>query len=73
MISLPPDLRRLLDESGFAWSIEEGSRHRKLVVAGRVISILPKSNQNMRNGSWRTHRNSMAHIKRELRKLELYP
>ena len=73
MISLPPDMKRLLDESGFAWTIEEGARHRKVIVAGRVITILPKSNGHVRRTTWRTHRNAMGHIRRELRKLEPWP
>ncbi|HEV8503653.1 MAG TPA: hypothetical protein VGR63_18930 [Casimicrobiaceae bacterium] len=66
---LPPDLRRLLDGCGLPWRIEEGARHRKVIVDGRFISILPKSNSNLRNGTWRTHRNSMAHIRRGIREV----
>ena len=73
VINLPPDMKRLLDGSGFDWRIEEGARHRKVIVAGRVITILPKSNHELRNGTWRTHRNAMGHIKRALRDLEPYP
>ena len=66
---LPPDLRHLLDGSGLSWRIEEGGRHRKVIVGDLMISILPKSNSNLKNnGRGRTHRNSMAHIRQGIRK-----
>ena len=66
---LPPDLRQLLDGSGLPWRIEEGSRHRKVIVADRTISILPKSDVSLRRGTWRAHRNSIAHIRRGIREV----
>ncbi len=64
---LPPDIRQLLDACGLPWRIEEGGRHRKVIVADHMVSILPKSNVNLRGGSKRTRCNSLAHIRRGIR------
>ena len=66
---LPPDVKEVLDASGLPWRIEEGSRHRKVFVADRLISILPKSNAALRRGTGRTRQNSLAHIRQGIRKV----
>ena len=69
MISLPSDMRRLLEESEVDWRIETGTRHFKLIVNGEFVTILPKSSK-VRNSTWRAHLNAMSHIKRAIRKRE---
>jgi hypothetical protein len=66
-ISLPTDMRRLLDDSGVDWRIDTGTRHYKLIVNDEFVTILPKSNK-VRNSTWRAHLNAMSHIKRAIRK-----
>ena len=65
---LPHDLRCLLDSSGLPWRIEDGGRHRKVVVADRVVTILPMSNVALRRGAGRTRQNSLAFIRAGIRK-----
>ena len=69
MITMPTDMRRLLDECGLEWRIDTGSRHYKLIVDDEFVTILPKSNK-VRNSTWRAHLNAMSHIKRAIRKRE---
>jgi hypothetical protein len=61
-------MRQLLDESGLPWRIEEGSRHRKVIVAERVLTILPKSPVHIRRQG-APHMNAMGHIRRGLKEL----
>jgi hypothetical protein len=67
---LPPEVRHVLDACGLPWRIEEGGRHRKVIVDGRFISILPKSNAALRSGTGRTRQNSLAHIRQGIRKVK---
>ena len=68
-ITMPTDMRRLLDESDVKWWVETGSRHYRLFVEGECVTILPKSKK-VRNSTWRAHMNAMSHIKRAIRKRE---
>lgn len=43
MRPLAPYLRELLEASGLEWRVEQGSRHRKVFVAGRMVLALPLS------------------------------
>lgn len=38
---LHPKVREVLDEIGLPWSVEPGTKHDKLLVEGRVVTILP--------------------------------
>jgi hypothetical protein len=37
------ELKPLLDQTGMEWRIEEGSRHHKVFLAGRMILVLPRT------------------------------
>lgn len=43
-MKLPPELERMLNESGKPWCIVNGKRHRKLFFGDRMamIAVLPK-------------------------------
>lgn len=43
MNRLPPELERALNESGFPWELEQGSKHNKLRMAGRLVTVLPRN------------------------------
>jgi hypothetical protein len=62
-------MQRLLDASGLPWWLEIGTRHNKLMVADRMITILPKSAHSVKRVG-RKHLNTLAHIRRGLRELE---
>ena len=41
-VKFAPELEKALDETGLDWHIEPGSKHFKLRLAGRMISIIPQ-------------------------------
>lgn len=61
---IEPAVRRVLDESGRPWSLEWGRRHRKLVVDGRVVAVVPRC---VREGHPRSSLNLLATVRRFLR------
>jgi hypothetical protein len=66
---LPPELRQVLDGSGLPWWIEQGGRHRKVIVDGYFVAILPMSNVSLRGGSPRTRKNALAFIRQGIRRV----
>jgi hypothetical protein len=67
---LPPDLRQVLDGCGLPWWIEVGGRHRKVIVDGYFVAILPKSNVALRSGTPRTRKNALAFIRQGIRRVQ---
>lgn len=61
---LPPEMLAALEATGLPWALEQGSRHRKLRVAGRFIAILPSGKCHAND---RATRNVIAHIRRAAR------
>ena len=50
-MKVPPQLEAALNESGFPWEVQVGKKHRKIRMAGRLVTILPhgpKQEANMR-------------------------
>jgi hypothetical protein len=58
---IPKEVEQALEETGLPWEIEEGSRHRKIKVAGRLVGILPHK---ARGQGGRGQRNVIAQIRR---------
>lgn len=61
MCRLPPKVQAALDETGRPWTVEHGSKHRKIKVAGRLVGILPLGRH--RNPD-RAEKNIIAQIRR---------
>ena len=40
-MKIPAELREALDKTGLPWSIEEGSKHRKVKMGGMLVGVLP--------------------------------
>lgn len=40
---LDPAIRKMLDEAGVDWHLENGGKHVKLFIAGRMCAVLPMS------------------------------
>jgi hypothetical protein len=38
---LPPKIQAALDETGLPYEVENGNRHRKIRLAGRMVGIIP--------------------------------
>lgn len=64
MTRLPLEIRQALDATGRAWQIVPGSKHKKVLVDGHLVCILPRR-RNCDKGSWG---NIVAQIKRHPRK-----
>lgn len=62
---LPAQIEAALEQSGLPWSIETGSKHRKLRVAGRLAGILPRGGHNEKDQ--RTVLNTVSQIRRVAR------
>lgn len=41
-VKFDPKLKAALNETGLPWTIEPGSKHFKLRLAGRLVSIIPQ-------------------------------
>lgn len=69
-MKLAAPLRAALDETGLPWSLNKGGRHYKLVLAGRLVGVVPFGVMNERD---RATRNTIAQIKRAARQLQGEP
>ena len=58
---IDPKIKDTLDRCGAPFSLEQGTRHIKVVVGGRIAGILPKKGG---GGKGRAALNTMAQIKR---------
>ena len=67
MCRLPDKVRIALDETGLPWAIENGTRHQKIKLKGRLVGILPHGSGSSANP--RTIKNSVAQIKRAAQEL----
>lgn len=61
------DIEELLNSSGVPWHVKEGRRHLHVVVAGRLVGVLPKGHQSQWDTNGRGHRNVVAQIRRAIR------
>jgi len=67
--ALSREVRDLLEASGLQWSLENGKRHPKLFVAGRLVLVLPRSGRTgLTNG-----RNQIAAVRRAIKQLGEQP
>lgn len=61
---IPRDVRKMLDHSGVDWSIERGTKHRKLMIEG--VFVCPLSGTEMKA---RTLKNFRSRIRRHLKRI----
>ena len=67
-MTLPSDLRAMLDASGVPWQLKQGGRHVKVYVNGRFVAILPNGGtRSSAENPGRAHLNIRAAIKRAIR------
>lgn len=64
MRPLAPYLRDLLEASGLEWTVETGSRHRKVRLQGRLVLVVPLTEK---RSSWQQQRNAVAALRRAIR------
>ena len=67
-MKIPEALRSELDNCGYPWDIENGKKHQKVRVAGRLAAILPHGKQS--NRTLVPLKNTIAQVRRIVRELE---
>jgi hypothetical protein len=68
---VPSRLREILDDSGLEWQLKDGGRHMKLIICGKLITVMPKSRtRNTDNMVGRAHLNVLAAARRTIRALK---
>lgn len=60
-MKLPAEVREALEAKGRPWLIEEGRRHQKIKIDGRLVGILPKKPV---GSGGRAQKNVIAQIRR---------
>lgn len=40
-MKVPPELAKALDATGFPWEVENSKKHRKIRLAGRLVTVIP--------------------------------
>lgn len=65
---LPDELLFILRSSGLPWKVEQGSRHQKIVLAGRLVGIWPNTYRH-RNSPGRAYQNLRAQLRRAVKEL----
>lgn len=68
-MKVPPELEAALNESGFPWEVQVGKKHRKIRMAGRLVTVIPHGPKQEANKRvvLNTIRN-VRHMAAELRK-----
>ena len=66
MISMPDDLRKLIEGSPIPCRIVAGSKHYKIYVADRMVTVLPKAKA-ARSYQGRAHINALANVRRAIK------
>lgn len=61
-MKIPKPVRAALEAKGRPWVIEEGTRHQKIKIEGRLVGILPKGRNTERDP--RAQKNIIAQIRR---------
>ena len=59
------EIVELLKTSGVPWEIKNGSRHRKIVVGGKLVGILPHGKVR-EHISYRSQKNIVAQVRRAI-------
>lgn len=63
------EIEALLAETGLAWSLQDGAKHIKIILAGRLAGILPRCG---RSNTQRAMLNTRAQIKRIAREMSAH-
>ena len=58
-----PELEAMLKGSGLEWELRRGKRHAKLIVAGRLVQVLPYGSTRL-SAKCRHHLNCVANVRR---------
>lgn len=62
---LPPRIEEALNATGRPWNIEQGKRHQKIMLDGRMVGILPLSG--FQTADMRCIKNTVSQIRKAAR------
>jgi hypothetical protein len=65
-VKVPKEIQEALDATGLPWEVISGSRHFKIVLAGRMVGILGRRCVNV----GRAEANTVAQIRRAARAVQ---
>lgn len=68
MTKIPDEIVAALDATGLPWEVDNGSRHAKLRLCGRLVGILPRGRASFPNP--RATLNTITQIRRAVRELK---
>lgn len=68
-VRIPPNVADALQATGLPWTIETGSKHYHVRLAGYLVGVLPKGNT--RDRHQRSTKNLISNIRNTTRKLTL--
>jgi hypothetical protein len=67
-VKLPAELREALDRTGLPWGVEEGTKHNKVKLAGRLVGIYPRGKR--QEGERRSLLNTIAQVRNAARQIK---
>lgn len=63
---MDPELKKMLVESGLPWEVEDGRKHMKLRVCGRLVLCLPHGGKKAEDNQ-RARKNAQSALRRFIR------
>lgn len=66
-MQLNSSIRSALDSTGLPWKLIHGKRHRKIIVDGKMVGILPRKSKLSEAGCDRSMLNVISQIRRAAR------
>lgn len=67
-MKMPNELREALEKTGLPWRSEEGTKHYKIKLAGRLVAIYPKGKK--REANLRVLLNTISQVRRAAREFQ---
>lgn len=68
-MKLPSKLKRLLDECGHSWYVEQGKKHNHLYVAGKMIAVFSRGSRRFQGDA--PFENVISAVRRRVRELAI--
>ena len=70
-MKMAPELEKALEECGFPWELQQGSKHYKLRVGGKMVTVLPLRTKQQVNR--RVVLNTIKNVRHMVQKLKEQP
>ncbi len=70
-MKLPFELREALDKTGLPWGIEDGKKHNKVKICGKLVAVFPRGKE--RGSDRRSLLNTIAQVRTAARQIKEIP